>query len=122
MPWSTFSGFLGRSIAVLRCALAGLACERYRLRHERLPQSLAELVPDFVEALPIDPFTGEPLFFVTTEVGITVYSIGSNLVDDGGDFTVPKGKYAPLDVGFRLARQEKRGTIVMEEGPSGESP
>ncbi len=122
MPGGAFADNSVRAVAELRCARAALACERYRLSHNRLPQSFAELIPDFVDSAPIDPFTGEPLSFITTEVGIAVYSVGPNMTDDGGDFTIPRREYHSPDIGFRLARQEKRGTIVAEAAPPVESP
>lgn len=42
----------------------------------------------------IDPFSGKPLIIKTTESGWTVYSIGRNLLDDGGDLK------EMADVGF----------------------
>jgi hypothetical protein len=44
-------------------AQAGTACalERYRLAHDLYPDKLADLTPDWIEALPNDPVTGQPL-------------------------------------------------------------
>ena len=38
-----------------------LACRRYRARHGRYPDRLEELVPEFLDAVPLDPFDGNPL-------------------------------------------------------------
>ena len=37
-----------------------LALQRWRLQNGELPKSLDELVGEMLDALPVDPFTGEP--------------------------------------------------------------
>ncbi len=49
-----------RARAALVLADCAVALERFRLRHGRPPESLAELVPDFLPMLPLDPFTDLP--------------------------------------------------------------
>ena len=67
--------------AALVCAL-----ERYRLVHGRYPDSLEQLVPDFVQKLPRDLIGGQPLKYRRTADGkFLLYSIGWNEKDDGGD-------------------------------------
>ena len=73
-----------RRIARLRAARTGLAVERFRLAKGRLPEALAELVPDYLEAVPKDPFDGADLRYRRLERGYVVYSIGEDEVDDGG--------------------------------------
>jgi len=41
-------------------------------------------VPDYLDAVPTDPFDGEPLRYRQFAGGYKVYSIGRDLVDDGG--------------------------------------
>jgi hypothetical protein len=68
--------------------LTAIALERYRLRHGSHPESLAELTPTLVSAVPIDPMDGKPLRFRRTEDGrFLLYSIGEDGRDDGGDPT-----------------------------------
>jgi len=67
-----------------RCLDAVLAVERFRLREHRLPDSLAELVPDFLDAVPIDPFDGQPIRYVVNDDHYLVYTCGNNRIDDGG--------------------------------------
>ena len=45
-----------RSTAEARCAVVGIACERFRQQHKHWPESLAELVPAFISAVPLDPY------------------------------------------------------------------
>ncbi|MCP4251705.1 MAG: hypothetical protein GY778_32115 [bacterium] len=105
----------GRRLADLDCAHAGLAVERYRLQHDRWPDSLSALVPEFLEQGPIDPFDEQPLRFIRTSDGVTVYSIGPDGVDDGGDVTAdPKTKPQAPDDGFRLIDPDRRGFHLTE--------
>jgi hypothetical protein len=64
-----------------------LACRVFKARTGRYPDSLAELVPDLLPAVPIDPFTGDPLVYRREGEGFVVYSLGSNQKDDGGRST-----------------------------------
>jgi hypothetical protein len=71
------------------CARAALGVERFRLAEGRLPESWDELVPKFIEAVPIDPFDGKPLRYKRLEKGYTIYSVGEDGEDNGG---IPKSK------------------------------
>ena len=73
-----------RSIAGLYAARTGLAVERYRLAEGKLPNSLTELVPACLDAVPMDPFDGNELRYKKLETGFVVYSIGEDLSDEGG--------------------------------------
>jgi len=65
-------------------AQMALAVTRYYLKHLRLPDSLDELVPALVNAVPIDPFDGEPLRYVKQAQGFVVYTVGEDRQDNGG--------------------------------------
>jgi hypothetical protein len=73
--------------ALIMTSRTGLACRVFKARTGRYPDSLAELVPDLVPAVPIDPFTGDPLVYRREGEGFVVYSLGSNQKDDGGRST-----------------------------------
>jgi hypothetical protein len=62
----------------LRCAITGLAAEQYRLRQGSWPDSLEKLVPNYLPAVPIDPFDRQPLKLRSGEDGITIVSVGPN--------------------------------------------
>jgi hypothetical protein len=67
-------------------AATACALERYRLAHHRYPDQLAELVPQFLAAVPNDVVDGQPLRYrLDGEGGFILYSIGWNLADDGGE-------------------------------------
>jgi hypothetical protein len=61
-----------------------LAVERFRRVRGRLPESLTELAPEFIAAIPADPFDGAPLRYRRLVKGDLVYSIGADGHDDGG--------------------------------------
>jgi len=65
-----------RTSAQARCAVVGIACERFRQQHRRWPGALTALVPAFLPAVPLDPYTGEPLHLAKLETGVVVYSVG----------------------------------------------
>jgi hypothetical protein len=73
-------------------AVAATAIRRYTLRHGGLPQSLEDLTPAFLPAIPIDLMNGEPLRYRPQPDGLfLLYSVGIDGVDDGGDPT-PTGR------------------------------
>ena len=95
-----------RCIAGLRAARAGVAIERYRLAKGRLPGELSELVPIYLESIPIDPFDGRELRYEVFEKGFVVYSIGEDGSDDGGREKPEKKRDGgkPYDVTFIIER------------------
>lgn len=62
----------------LLCAAACVACERFRLKHGRFPKELAELVPAFLPAVPLNPFDGKPLTFRAFEDRVAIYGWNDN--------------------------------------------
>ena len=71
--------------AELRDTVAAIAIERWRSAHGgALPESLNDLVPAFLPAIPADPFDGKPLRYRKLKTGYCVYSVGPNQRDDGG--------------------------------------
>jgi hypothetical protein len=89
--------------ARLRCAAAALAVAEYRLHHGALPERLDALVPDYLDALPADPFdAGNPIRYRTDDGSFRIYSIGENGVDDGGSTEPGPNVSRPLDIAFRV--------------------
>jgi hypothetical protein len=88
-----------RGEALLRVAATAVAVERFRLQHDRLPENLEQLAPEFLAAVPTDPFDGKPLRYVAGENGYTVYSIGRDGVDNGGKESARAGE---PDVAFSV--------------------
>jgi hypothetical protein len=98
-----------RHLAHMLVTQTALAVERYRLTEGRLPQSLDNLVPDYIEVVPTDPFDGQSLKYRTLETGYVVYSIGYDLTDNGGaerdsNKRDRRGKPLPWDITFIVER------------------
>jgi hypothetical protein len=94
-----------RCVAQIRTAEIATALERCRLANRRLPETLQELVPTYLSAIPTDPFDGQPMRYKRLAKGYIVYSIGENGTDDGGDGTVSaRTKWMPADITFTVER------------------
>ncbi len=91
-------------LALTRAARIVVAVEQYERDHdERLPTSIDGLVPMYLAAAPVDPFSGQPLHLVGDARGYTVYSVGRNRRDDGGRDI---GQTFGPDVGIRIQRNQ----------------
>jgi len=75
----------GLDLAVIACAL-----ERHRLENGRYPKTLAALVPAYLPKAPVDVVEGQNLRYAPGREGFTLYSLGWNLTDEGGQ-VAPKG-------------------------------
>jgi hypothetical protein len=93
-----------RITAQLRTARAGLAVQRYRLAVGKLPESLGDLMPTYLDAVPKDPFDGKELRYKKLETGFVVYSIGKDGNDDGGKERPRFVSDVPVDVTFIVQR------------------
>jgi hypothetical protein len=88
-------------------AAVAFAIRLYELDHGRRPSELLELVPDYLNAIPIDPFsaTGEPIRYRPDAERAILYSIGRNGTDDRGQYQTLSGgriDYEALDIPFFL--------------------
>lgn len=72
--------------------LTAIALELYRRRHGAWPQSLQSLAPELLPTVPRDRFDGRPLKYRLIDGSPVLYSVGTDLDDDGGK---------PLDLGPR---------------------
>lgn len=109
-PIQRFTFFVDfRHQALMRATQAALAVERYRVAEGRLPQSLDDLVPVYIKAVPIDPCDGRPLKYRTLEPGFVVYSVDDDLDDNGGAEPGSRGRdgqgrHLPCDLPFTVER------------------
>jgi hypothetical protein len=109
-----------RGQAMLATAEAGLACERFRLAKDRWPESLAELVKaGFLDTVATDPYDGEPLRFVRRKDAVTIYAVGVDRQDNGGNINRERPDDPGADIGFRLwdpkhRRQPPRPPVALE--------
>jgi hypothetical protein len=106
-----------RSQAQLRAAIVALAVERYRREHGRWPSSLAELVPDKLPHIYIDPYDGQPLRYRRNKEGVVIYSVGQDKIDDGGKLDRIK---PGADIGIQLWDPDKRRQPPPPPKPTGE--
>ena len=97
-----------------------VAIERFNLRDGLYPATLDQLVPDFLTALPVDPFARDGRFIYRTldpaadEFGrsYTLYSVGIDQTDDGGlhdrtlDIKVFREGESGTDYVFNLPRPD----------------
>lgn len=60
------------------------ALEMYRQRTGEYPESLSELVPEWMEVEPVDPYIGRPLKYKRKSGGFLLYSVGLNRTDEKG--------------------------------------
>jgi hypothetical protein len=100
-----------RHRAMMRCAGTAVAVERFRQKFGHWPESLAELPMDLLPAVPLDPYDGQPLRYVRRPDGVTVYSIGNDEVDNGGNVPAERGQLMKEgnDMGVRLFDLSARG-------------
>lgn len=111
-----------RTTGLVRCAALAIATERFRLREGEFPTRLQDLVPDFLDEVPTDPFSGKAMLMTETEQGIVIYSVGENGTDDGGQVVPRQGIGRSIDVGLRLLRPEHRGLLLVDDTEQEEDP
>jgi hypothetical protein len=86
--------------ARMRAAEAAAAAAAYRADQGRLPPALETLTPDYLEAVPEDPYIGEPLRYVVEGARFYVYAVHLDGEDDSGRADAHRGRYGEGDVGL----------------------
>jgi len=83
------SGILKKKSAV-ECNISAtkltIACIRYKRSHGRFPESLSALIPEYINAVPSDPYDGKPFRYNPDRK--IIYAIGINLIDEGGSTNI----------------------------------
>lgn len=108
------SGMIGRSgvgfifaryQVLYNAILTSLQVERYRQEEGVLPKTLKELLPEYFDELPADPYSEGPLRFRVVSESYVVYSVGSNRIDDGGyDFEADESLPPSEEIAFVVRR------------------
>jgi hypothetical protein len=83
---SSFDGFLERACSMdnnVDLTRLLLALKQFENQNQKPPDSLDELVPEFIDKIPKDTFSGKDLRYLP-EKGI-IYSVGADNVDNGGN-------------------------------------
>jgi hypothetical protein len=118
-----FGAVTPAGIAIDRSAAAAIGVERFRRDHaEMLPDSLAQLVPRYLTGIPIDPFSGASLLYVKDDVSYTVYSVGSDRLDDRGDLISELVKVQKQGYGLRRLRGRDVGIRVLSAARPASAP
>jgi hypothetical protein len=92
-----------RTQAVIRAALVAVAAERYRLTHDRWPDSADALVKaGLLARVPADPFDGRPARLKRTPEGLVLYCVSFDGLDNGGVIERRNPLTPGTDLGFRL--------------------
>lgn len=79
----SFSGRKSREAVSVTATQLLLALKIYKMRHDKLPESLSELVPEFFPQVPLDDFDGKPFRYLPGKK--LIYSVGPHLKDSGGE-------------------------------------
>lgn len=115
-----------RSASDRRAAATALALHLYAADHAgQLPGTLADLVPAYLPAVPLDPFTaGKPLSFAPDSPNPILYSVGENGLDEQGDTSPAHPRTDPScwdgrDAVYPLTRQPRKPP---EEDPTPDTP
>jgi len=75
------------------------ALERCRIARGQYPESLSDLVPQFIPQLPVDVIHGGPMHYRrTADRKFLLYSVGWNETDDGGTSAPPREPPAKPDL------------------------
>ncbi len=87
VPWDSIkaaASTLYREKVSMVAYMALAAIKAHQLERGHFPETLGQLVPEYLTEIPMDPFIGEPLKYVTNQDSATVYSVGFDLKDDHG--------------------------------------
>ncbi len=73
------------SLAYQRLLATEFALRLFREDHGQLPRQLKELVPNYLDAVPLDPFSDQSLVYRVTDGKYRLYTVWSNGLDDEGN-------------------------------------
>lgn len=69
---------------ILRLLQVEVGLRRFEMDHSDHPTRLSELAPRYLPSVPDDPYDGQPLRYKRLKAGHRLYSVGPNIVDNGG--------------------------------------
>jgi hypothetical protein len=82
---NSFESSRRRTDARLRLAIVAVALRCYRLDHGTDAASLNALVPVYLDQVPDDPYSGQPIrYHLEPGTGYRLYCVGPDRIDDGG--------------------------------------
>lgn len=74
----------GITQALHEAAMVAMALDVYRDKHGSFPSTLAQMVPQYLPAIPLDHSTGGPLQYKIVDGKPFLYGLGKDGKDDGG--------------------------------------
>jgi hypothetical protein len=74
-----------RNRTYLRVVIVALAAARYEVDKGEYPENADVLVPDYLDAVPLDPCGGGLIRYRRLDQGFVAYSLALNNTDDGGE-------------------------------------
>jgi hypothetical protein len=104
---STISAYHDTRSAFLVIALAVRA---FKIERGDYPNDLAELVPEYLSEVPIDPYSdNQPLRYKRQDGDFLLYSVGPDCRDDGGR---PWNREPGRESCIRIPAMDSKGDIV----------
>ena len=87
-----------------------IALERFKLKTGSYPQTLEQLVPEFLPSVPLDGFTdNSPIFYRLQDDGAyALYGVGVNRKDDGGQDNLNDGGQDNLNDGDQVFATQRK--------------
>ena len=119
---SKFTEACRRKTAWVGAMRSLIAVERYRMKYKNWPAKLADVVPDFLQKVPYDPFDGTLLKMAKVADGLIFYSVGPNGKDDGGSLPRNGSPYLEGDTGYQLWDVAKRRRPASPIAPEEKDP
>lgn len=107
--------------ATVEAAEVAVALERFRRANDALPASLVELVPNWLDRVPRDPYDGAPLRYTLRDGSPLLWSISRDRVDDGGKPWKPKravGSLTGISARWFPPRSGELGDWILFDVPS----
>ena len=89
------------------------AIANFQSQHGRLPESLDELTPEFIQQAPIDPYQQTAFKFICRDGGFIVYSVGPDGVDNGGREVneVEKNEEYDIRLAVKIRPEIEKGSL-----------
>jgi hypothetical protein len=105
----------------LRCALTGVAVERYRLAHHDWPPSLETLVGNYLAQVPLNPYIEEPLYYSSkrepTRIQVLICGYIPVHIPCHSDESNAVTRAADRDIAFRLWHPDQRRQLPAAPAP-----
>ena len=79
-----YTGQIFKIQAAIDQAITACALEEYKIHHGKYPETLSQLAPEFLESVPHDFVSGEPLRYLRERGRYKIYSTGLDGKDGGG--------------------------------------